>query len=557
MGDPLVGPFAHPPDAVARALDVDPLVGLTQADVERRAASAGPNELEAAKRQSVLDMVVETITEPFLLVLVAAGILAILLGEVRDGILILLALGPIVGADVVTEYRADRALDALREASAPTARVRRGGTVTETPSAGLVPGDIVLLRVGDIVPADLRLLRAESLSVDRSALTGESVPESGTIASDPPDAPLTARHAMAYSGTSIVGGRGEGVVVAIGTGTEFGRIAHSLSSRERRRSPLQAELDRLVRILLWVAIGLIVVTVGLGFARGNPAGQNLLAGISAAVAAIPEEPPILLAVILGLGAYRLLKRNVLVRRLNAQETLGSIDLIITDKTGTLTRNRLDVRAVETVEGPVEGADRLAVLLEAIRAEDDAWGRADGAAAGSFTQSLERAIEAAGGDPHLDPADLIRAEPVHEGRPVCWTRSRGPDGVMDFAIGAPEAIFARVGDSATAVGQESSARAAWDLLLERRTASGERVVALASRPDGGVWSMRALIGFADPIRDGIREALGSARDAGVERDRRHRRSPADRRRHRRGGRPRWAPDRPGRHARDVGRRARDR
>ena len=155
---------------------------------------------------------------------------------------------------------------------------------------------------------------------------------------------------MAFAGTAVVGGRGEGIVVATGGATELGRISQGLAHTERRRSPLQRELDRLVRILLVVAGGLIVITVGLGFLQGNPAGANLLAGISAAIAAIPEEPPVLLAVILGLGSYRLLKRGVLVRRLSAEETLGAVDLIITDKTGTLTENRLALRDVLSRSG---------------------------------------------------------------------------------------------------------------------------------------------------------------------------------------------------------------
>ena len=182
---------------------------------------------------------------------------------------------------------------------------------------------------------------------------------------------------MAYSGTAVVGGRGRGLVVAIGAGTELGVIASGLGTDRRHRSPLQLELDRLVRILLGAAAALIVITVGLGFARGNPLGANLLAGISAAIAAVPEEPPILLAVVLGLGAFRLLKRGVLVRRLSAQETLGAVDLILTDKTGTLTENRLAVRGVRTTAGEVlETERRRDLLLDALRAEDDAWrGRA--------------------------------------------------------------------------------------------------------------------------------------------------------------------------------------
>ncbi len=498
---------ALPAADVARSLGVEREIGLSPDEVALRAARYGANELEPPPRTSLGGLVIEAATEPFIILLIVAGVLAIILGEVRDGLLILLALIPIVGADVVTEYRGERALEALREASAPTARVRRAGEAIETAAAGLVPGDIVLLRSGDIVPADVRVLRADRLILDRSILTGESVPEPASPEADPAAAPLADRHAMAYGGTCVVGGRGEGVVVAVGAASEVGRIAGRLGSVERRRSPLQAELDRLVRILLVVAIGLIAIVTGLGFVRGQEAGANLLAGISAAIAAIPEEPPVLLAVILGLGAYRLLRRGVLVRRLNAEETLGSVDLIITDKTGTLTRNRLDVASVLLLSGRAEAAERLVLLDEALRAEDDAWVRAEGMAPGSFTLALTRAIEAAGGDTTLDPGDLLESEPVLDGRSLSRTRSRDSTGDVELAIGAPEVILALV-DPPT------DERAAWHALVETNAATGERLVALARRRGDGRWIMRALIGFADPLRDGIREALETARTAGI-------------------------------------------
>ena len=341
---------------VARALGVDPTLGLDRSAVAERSAAAGPNTVERADPPRLWRMVVASATQPFVLLLLAAGVGAIVLGEVRDGWLVLLGLVPIVGADVVTEYRGERALEALRAASAPTARLRRAGTVIDVPAAEIVPGDVVLLRVGDVVPADVRLTRVDRLVLDRSVLTGESVPEPATTEPDAPATTLTERRAVAYGGTSVVAGRGEGITIATGPRTEFGRIAGGLASRERRRSPLQFELDRLVRILLVVAVGLIITTVGLGFARGNAIGANLLAGISAAIAAVPEEPPVLVAVVLGLGAYRLLRRGVLVRRLNAEEVLGAVDVVITDKTGTLTQNRLEVASVTDLDGPCRRSD---------------------------------------------------------------------------------------------------------------------------------------------------------------------------------------------------------
>lgn len=496
--------------AVAAALAVDPARGLSAAEATTRALTAGPNELEPVHRNSILGMIAEAASEPFVLLLAAAGLAAILLNEVRDGILILIGLIPIVGADVVTEYRGDRALDALRDASAPVARVRRDGRALDVPAAELVPGDVVLLRAGDIVPADLRISRAERMLADRSVLTGESVPEQGRVEPDPAGAVLADRRAMAYGGTSIVGGRGEGIVVATGVATEVGRIADRLTGPTTRRSPLQRELERLVRILLVIAVALIAVVTGLGFLREQTLGQNVLAGISAAIAAIPEEPPVLLAVILGLGAYRLLKRGVLVRRLNAEEVLGAIDLIVTDKTGTLTLNRLDIATVRTAAGPItDRALRTRLLADALRAEADAWARADGIPAGSFTNAIDRALEGEGIPTTLDPSELISAEPPTSGRPVSITVSRRAGVPERLATGAPESILAMDGSA------DRETLAAWQAQADLGTTAGERLIAIARAPIGGHWEIVAMVGFADPLRKGIGAALREARGAGIQ------------------------------------------
>ena len=507
-----------PVDLVVDQLATDPRTGLDPDEAAARLAAVGPNELAPAEPSSLPTLVRGALTEPFVLLLLAAGVGAVLLGEIRDGLLVLGGLIPIVGADVVTEYRADRALAELRAAAAPTARVRRAGEARDVPAAELVPGDVVLLRVGDVVPADIRLTAASGIAFDRSGLTGESVPENGSIEADPAPTSILESRAVAYAGTNVVRGAGEGVVVATGPATQTGRIAGSLGATERRRSPLQRELDRLVRILLAVAIGLIVVTVGLGFLRGNPAGANLLAGISAAIAAIPEEPPILLAVVLGFGAHRLLKRGVLVRRLSAEETLGAVGIVLTDKTGTLTENRLELGAVlipDPVGGrgaaPVTDPDRrLALLLAAYRAEDDAWrAAATGARPGSFTQALGRAVAELGGSANLDPGELLGATAPGDGAPYGTTRARRDGRVEELALGAPESVLALAGDLA------DTERAAWHEVITTEAARGGRLLLLAERLDDEAWRPWAILVFADPLRAGVGDALRTAAGAGIQ------------------------------------------
>ena len=505
-----VGAHALDPHVVATSLGVDPEVGLSATEAARRATTGGANTLDSSSREPLWRMLLGAATEPFVILLAVAGGLAILVGEVRDGLLVLAGLLPIVGADVVTEYRGERALEALREASSPVARVRRDGGRTTVPAAELVRGDVVLLQAGDVVPADMRISRADRLLLDRSVLTGESIPEEGRVAPDPATTALADRRAIAYSGTSVVGGRGEGIVIAIGQATEFGKIAGGLTSRERRRSPLQRELDRLVRILLVAAIGLIGFTSGIGFIRGHSLGENVIAGISSAIAAIPEEPPVLLAVILGLGAYRLLKRGVLVRRLNAEETLGAVDLIVTDKTGTLTQNRLAVSSVRSVESGSEAPTRLELLEEALRAEEDAWPGED-VEAGSFTRALRADVGEARGETVLDPTRLLEANPASEGMPITRTVARRNGHVESLALGAPEVVLSFVAQD----NPDPALLERWSELIDESTAAGERLVALARRIDDEPWRMRALVGFADPIRGGIADAMATARDAGIQ------------------------------------------
>ncbi len=505
----VAGFHAFPAEEVAHALDVDPARGLSEQEASARLARDGPNELEPRESPSVWTTIFKAATEPFVLLLAAAGTAAVALGEVRDGLLVLAGLLPIVGADVATTYRSERALAELRDAVAPRAHVLRDGQRSEVAAREVVPGDVLLLAAGDVVPADARVLPGGNLVVDRSVLTGESVPEQATALPDVPDAALAERHAMAYAGTSVVGGRGWALTVATGTSTELGAIAGTLGTEARRRSPLQRELDRLVRILLVAAIVLIVITVGLGFLRGQPAGANILAGISAAIAAIPEEPPILLAVILGLGAYRLMRRGVLVRRLAAQEALGAVDLIITDKTGTLTQNRLEVEAVLRPGSALSSDDEVAILTDAFSAEDDAWEPVETGRLGSFTRAIGAALERRGAAPDVDRSCLVEARGPADGRPYSQVRCEIGGRRRELMLGAPEVVNEGV------THRDAAEATAWLDLVAAEAGRGGRLLLLASRDGNAPWHSDALLRFGDPLREEVPAAVAAATTAGIQ------------------------------------------
>jgi P-type Ca2+ transporter type 2C len=482
--------------------------GLSGVQARIRLEQHGPNQLEEHEPPSVWRALLRAASEPFVLLLVAAGVGAVLLGEVRDGLFVLGGLVPIVGADVVTTYRSERALVELRNAVAPRAQVLRDGQRLEAPASEIVPGDLLLLAAGDIVAADARVLPGGGLLVDRSVLTGESVPDRASPAPDPAGAPLAERRSIVYAGTSIVGGRGAALVVATGSATQLGAIAGTLGTDPRRRSPLQRELDRLVRILLVAAIVLIAITVGLGFLRGQPAGANLLAGISAAIAAIPEEPPVLLAVILGLGAYRLMRHGVLVRRLAAQEALGAVDLIITDKTGTLTRNRLVVDELLRPDQPIDAAEADRLLLEALAAEEDAWAPPAASRRGSFTQAIEAALHERGVPCDLDQGLLISAAGTADGRPYTIVRHLDGAGWRELTLGAPEVVLG------FDTSMDAVQRASWTRLIADEAGRGGRLLLLAARDDRRPWHVRVVIRFGDPVRPEVPDAVATATRAGI-------------------------------------------
>jgi len=335
--------------------------GLPQSEVDARQKVFGRNELVDQGGKTLLKLIIEQLRSIMILVLIVAGILAYFVkgnsGEFPvDALAIFAIVVLFVLLGVVQEYRAQKAIAALKRMAAPLVRVMRDGQVTEVSALELVPGDIVRLEAGSIVPADCRVIQALALKTQESALTGESEPVDKTAATLPDDGslPLGDRRNLLFASTFVTAGRGQALVVATGMKTEIGRIASMIQSAKETQTPLQKRLDRLGKILAFVAlfVALAVSIVGMVF-EGKDLGTVLILGISIAVAIIPEGLPAVLTVTLALGAQRMLKRRALIRRLPAVETLGSVTVICSDKTGTLTQNKMTVTSLYTADGELQ------------------------------------------------------------------------------------------------------------------------------------------------------------------------------------------------------------
>lgn len=322
--------------------------GLGQVEVERRLAEHGPNELLDRGGKSPWRILWEQFTATMVVILMAAAAISAGLGQFKDAgaIMAIVVLFAILG--FVQEYRAEKAMAALKKLTVPLVRAFRGGQIREISAREVVPGDVILLEAGNLVPADARLLESANLRIQEATLTGESEPvekEPAALAGD--DLPLGDRRNMAYMGTVVTYGRGKAVVTATGMRTELGKIAGMLQGVGPETTPLQRRLDQVGRTLAVVALGIAGLVFLLGWLRGEPLELMFLTTASVAVAIIPEGLPAVLTITLALGAQRMLKRQALIRKLPAVETLGSVTVICSDKTGTLTQNRMTVTVLET------------------------------------------------------------------------------------------------------------------------------------------------------------------------------------------------------------------
>ena len=550
IGAPAAAWHALEVDEALRRAEVDPRQGLDADAVTARRAEHGPNRLEPEPPVSDLVLLARQFASPLILILVVATVVTVLLQEYADAAVIVavLVLNAVIG--FTQERRADRSVHALMSLASPTATVLRDGTRSRIDAEELVPGDVVVLEAGDRIPADLRIVDASALRADESLLTGES--DAARKSTAPVDADRLAadRTSMLHMGTSITGGRATGLVVATGPATVLGAIAERMGAQERPPTPLQRRMSRFANIIAVAVLASTALAFGLGVALGGEPSEMFLTAVALAVAVIPEGLPVAFTIALALGVRRMAQRRVIVRTLPAVETLGSTSVIGSDKTGTLTENRMRVVAGWTPAGwmhlgrdtqPLD-ASSVAIdepedaslplpLTEALRTgvlTNDAALASDGSGVGDPTEvALLNVASHAGLDPRAmrDEARLLADVPfaaelryslavVDEDGPLLRLKG-APERVVELAASMLDA-----GGEAVPLDTDAVLDAAAH--MARR---GLRVLATAQvRLDGPVdpddppqprdLVLTGLVGMQDPPREGVRDAIARCRSAGV-------------------------------------------
>jgi len=539
---------------VLQELNTDAITGLSEAEAARRLAEAGPNELEAAGQVSPWAILFGQFKNVLIVILFIATALSAFLGHGIEAIAIAVIVIFAVLLGFVQEYRAERAIEALRQMAAPAATVLRGGEERDIPARNLVPGDIILLTAGDKIPADGRLTEAINLQVEEAALTGESVPvekHTAPLAND--GLAVGDRKNMVYSGTVATYGRGRAVVVATGMQTEFGKIAQLLQTVETGKTPLQENLDKVGHALARAAFVVVLIIVALGLFRGQPFIEMLIFGIALAVAVVPEALPAVVTISLAIGVQRMVKRNVLIRRLPAVETLGSISVIGSDKTGTLTKDEMTVRKIFVagqmwqVSGAgyepqgafsrngdaTEPPTALTTLLHAaVLASDAHLTRSEeNGHSGWYIKGdpTEGALVVAAAKAGLRKPDLDKQFPRVNEIPFTSEAKRmttlhtTPTGTVAYAKGAPEIILESCTRQLTEAGETTLDHTSKQQILQTaQQMAGEalRVLAVASKPQAALedaehdLTFLGLVGMIDPPRPEAKAAIQTCEQAGI-------------------------------------------
>jgi len=493
------------------------LRGLSSSEAKRRLETFGPNVIGKAAQEPLWEEILEILAEPMVLLLIGAMIIFFLLGERRDAIAMLLAIVPIVGIEFIQEYRTARAIRALSRLVEPRARVLRNGTEDMIASHDVVPGDILLLRAGDLVTADARLIETNYLAVDESLLTGESTPIDKHAQVLPDGTAIPERLNMAFAGTKIVEGAAKAIVVATGQQTEYGTIGQLTLAVKAEKTPLERKARQLTRWLALFGGEVTIAVVCIGILQGAGLLPAILRGLAVAMAAIPEELPVIFTVFLALGVWHMARQQALLRKIHAVEALGSVTTICVDKTGTLTQGELTIAKMCCDGQVVTPSDRTLTRCQPFFALP--WLLRADPYRDPFEQGIEAFLAA-----HPEIAHPTAGWQVVQEYPFDPRRKRRSTLLSDaegrwllLTRGAPEYVL----EICRAAPQERE----WILRANTQVAQeGLRVLAYAHRVLSDVPSSRddiemqlvfdGLIGFDDAIREAVPAAIRQANDAGV-------------------------------------------
>jgi len=541
-------PWTLSAEATLDGLRVVPETGLELREVSDRLRLYGPNALQQAKHTAWWEILLRQFKSLIVILLAVAAGVSLAFGDWLEGGAIGLVIFFNAAIGLITELRAVRSMEALQRLSRVRTKVRRVGQLAEIPAEGVVPGDVVILEAGDLIAADLRILTASKLQTDESALTGESLPVSKRDDALSAETPLAERTNLLFKGTTITRGSGEAVVVATGMSTELGKISALLESAEQEATPLERRLDRLGRMLLWVTLVIAAAIAGLGILSGKDLFLMIETSIALAVAAIPEGLPIVATLALARGMWRMAQRNAVIRKLSAVETLGAASIICTDKTGTLTENRMAVARFVLASGAIESSedgfrmpDGKAVTLDdpLLRAALEVGVLCNNASAapgmeagGGVGDPLEIALIGAADGLGLDVADLrtrhpeVREDAFDPDTQRMATFQEAPEGDLYVTVkGSPESILEICTQVLTGNGPEpldADAKARWMETEHAMAEQGFRVLGLASKrvqdPEAPAYEDLVLLGWvalADPPRSDVRDAIERCRIAGIE------------------------------------------
>lgn len=543
------------PEDVAKTLSTNLSTGLSEAEVEKRLQTYGLNEIPAKKKSPII-MFARQFANFLIGILIVATLVSAVLGELIDALAILAVVLVMGFFGFVQEYRAERTLEALKKLATPRCRVLRDGVELEIEASRLVPGDIVLLREGDRIPADLRIFEADNLEIDESPLTGESVP-----VSKQPDilldarTPVSDRRNMAFMGTYVVRGRGKGIVVATGLNTELGRIAKAVAEAKEERTPLEEELDYFGKRIGVIILGIaIIVFFTSFFVSREELIKALMVSVALAVAAIPEGLPAIATAVLAIGAYRMAKKNALVKKLAAVESLGSVDILCADKTGTITKGEMTVKVVKLLDTTCEvegvgyeprglikcnGNDELGDLLKMIAVhtildaklvkEQSGWGVKGSPTEGAALVLAYKGLGDGGVEKAVRELELVKVYPFDRFRKRKSTVHRFADKYLVIVTGAPEILLSlsskiKAGNGEVEV--DDALKMKMQKYIEELASQGYRTFGVAYRimndfnPSYRVEEVEkelvfyAILGIIDPPREGVKEAVEAAKRAGI-------------------------------------------